>query len=95
VTAANGETWMLLIKVIPNSSRNEVVGLENGELKIKINAVPEDGKANKELLRFLSKKVGISKTCFDLLAGETSRHKRVQVCGIAESDFYQRLDNGK
>ncbi len=52
----------LPIKLIPRSSKNEIVGLqEDGRLKIKITAPPVDGWANAALVEFLSKHFRVPK----------------------------------
>lgn len=73
---------IISIKVIPKANVSEIVGSENNELKIKIKAVPDKGLANAELIGFLSKKLKIAKSCFTLISGDTSRHKRVLVKGM-------------
>lgn len=73
---------LLPIKLVPKSSRNEIVGWEGEELKVRINAVPEKGRANAELLKFLSKSLKIPKSHFALIQGETSRHKLILIKGI-------------
>lgn len=51
-------------------------------LKISVNAVPEDGKANRALLEFLASEWGLPKSALSLLSGDTSRQKTV----LAETD---------
>ena len=68
-----------------------MIGWETGELKVKVRAVPEDGKANKALLRFLSKQTGCSRSALELVAGSTSRHKRIAVHGMSRECFFQAL----
>ena|SRR6218665_3064931 len=46
-------------------------------LKISVNAVPEDGKANRALLEFLASEWGLPKSALSLLSGDTSRQKTV------------------
>lgn len=77
------------IKVIPRSSRNEVAGVLNDELRIKLTAAPVDGKANRELINFLhgfiSKGKGgikIKKSDITILKGEISRLKQVLIKGV-------------
>jgi uncharacterized protein len=48
-------------------------------LKIRINAVPEKGKANKELIKFISKKYNIEKSKINIISGMTSRIKIIEV----------------
>jgi len=55
----------------------------NGQtaLKVSINAVPEDGKANKELIEFLAKSWKLPKSSLSLLSGHTSRLKVILIEG--------------
>ena len=46
----------LAIKVTPNAGRNEITGFKDGVLQVRIAAPPDKGKANKELIDFLSAK---------------------------------------
>lgn len=64
------------IKISPNSKTNEIIKTE-AETKIKITAQPIDGKANKGLIEFLSKKFKIPKTSIQIVKGETSKEKTV------------------
>ena len=68
---------VIAVKVIPKASHNAILGWENGELKIRVAAQPEKGGANEELLAFLAKKFGISKSRVKLISGASSRHKRI------------------
>ena len=48
----------LKVKVLPNSSRDEVCGYLGGALKIKVRAIPESGKANKAVIALLASTLG-------------------------------------
>jgi len=63
----------------PKTSRNEIVGPRNGELIIRLTAPPVDGAANQALIKLLSKTFKIAKTRIQILSGETSRHKLLQL----------------
>ena len=69
---------ILKLKIVPNSSKNEIIKTEEG-LKVKITAQPIEGKANKALIDFLSKTFKISKSSFEIVKGETSKEKTVLV----------------
>ncbi len=73
---------LLPIKVIPRASKHSIAGWENGELKIRLNAIPEKGEANQELIAFLAKIWKISKSSFSIDSGETSRHKKLLIRGL-------------
>jgi hypothetical protein len=70
------------VKIIPKSSKNEIIGWEENRLKVKIKEIPEKGKANKELIGFLSKTLKIAKSNIKIVKGETSRIKKVEIYGI-------------
>lgn len=68
--------------MIPRASRSEVVGeMADGTLKVKVAAVPEDGKANEELCRLLAAHYGASHA--EVIAGKTSTRKQVRL-GLTE-----------
>lgn len=74
----------LRIKVIPKSSKNEITEImedTEGEqtIKIRIKAVPEKGKANAELIKFLSKELNIPKQNIKILSGKTEQLKLVKI----------------
>ena len=79
------------MKVTPNASRNELVGLTGGAWKIKIAAAPDKGKANKELIDFLSEILQVKKSSLTILKGQTSHNKIVAVEGLPEDAVIQRL----
>nr|BDT27990.1 DUF167 domain-containing protein [Bacteriovorax sp. HI3] len=76
ITAKNSQS-ILRIYVQPGASKNEISGLygEPPRLKVKIKAPPVDGEANKEVIAFFAKLLGISKSRIELERGETSRQK--------------------
>jgi len=73
----------IVVRVVPRASRSEIVGLVDGVLKVRIAAPPVDGAANAELMKVLAKAFGVSKSAVEILAGETSRTKRVHIAGAA------------
>lgn len=81
----------LNVKVTPNASKNEVLGLTDGTWRVKIAAAPDKGKANKELIEFLSKRLGVKKSCISILKGQTSHNKLVAVAGIMQEEIAKRF----
>ena len=74
------EAMEFRVKVIPKSSRTELVGyLPDGTWKVKVAAAPEKGKANRALCEFLAEKLGVAKSKVHIIAGETSQLKRIRV----------------
>ncbi len=76
----NLDNWFLKIKVIPNSQNNDFVWvLGDSVLKFKIKWVPEKWKVNKELQKFLSKELNLSKNSIKIVSWETSRNKLLKI----------------
>jgi len=67
------------IKAFPGASKNEIAGIRDGRLCVRVAAAPEAGKANACLCEFLSKAIGCVKRDVVLTKGEKSRHKTVSV----------------
>ena len=75
------------IYVQPRSSRNQVVGLHGDALKVKIKAPPVEGAANKMCITVLAKVLNLPKSAIEIVSGQASRTKRVQVRGEKDRDF--------
>ena len=72
------------VKVRPQASKSEFKGaLEDGTLKFDLCAVPEEGEANEELIRFLAEEFGVPKKQIEILSGQTSRKKKVKISIIS------------
>lgn len=73
---------VLTVKVVPKASRTEDAGtMSDGTRKIRIAAVPENGKANEELRRFLASEFGVPIARVEIIAGATSTRKQVRIHG--------------
>lgn len=79
---------IISVKVIPKASFNAIVGSQNDELRIRIAAVPEKGKANEELIAFFAKYFKISKSKIKILSGESSAHKKILIQGFSIEKFH-------
>jgi uncharacterized protein (TIGR00251 family) len=67
------------VRVIPLSSKSEIVGELDGALKVKLKAPPVDGAANDELIKLLSKELGIPRSGLEIVSGLTSKSKRIRI----------------
>lgn len=74
---AHPQGTLLQLYIQPGASRTEIAGIYDDALKIRIQAPPVDGKANKALIRYLSKTFGIPASRVTILKGETGRKKLV------------------
>ena len=73
---------LLQIHVQPRASSTGAVGLHGEALKVRLNCPPVDGKANKVLLAFIAKQLGLPKTSVSLVKGRASRSKQLRVVGV-------------
>ncbi len=92
-----GEKSILLLKVLPSSSRNAFAQHmvdEGGQswLKLKVTAAPEEGKANKAAIAYLSKTLRLPKSSFSIIAGAKERMKKVCIDEGIES-LSRRFDS--
>ena len=75
----------LALKVTPGARKNEILGWEEDYpqvgrvLKLKIAAPPVEGKANKEIVLFLAKALGVSKSSIEVVHGTSGRIKLVEI----------------
>ena len=89
VTEVVKQGVVLIVRCQTNSSSCLLRGIftdadGNVHLKISVVSVPEKGKANAELVRFLASKIKIAKSDIEVVSGETDRYKKVLVRGKAE-----------
>lgn len=83
------------VQVQPNAKQNEVLAFEDGILHIKVAAPPVKGKANKELIAFLSQLFDISKSQVRIEKGETSRRKVIAIEGLSQTQILERLHGSR
>lgn len=69
------------MRVQPGASKNEIVGVQEDALKVRISAPPVEGKANKALLQFLAEQLGVKRSQVEITSGHTSRSKTIHIVG--------------
>jgi uncharacterized protein len=74
--------YILKIHVAPGAAENQIVGPYGDRLKIRIAAVPEKGEANKTLLDYLAKRLGLAKNQLRLKSGARDRTKLVEIISL-------------
>jgi uncharacterized protein (TIGR00251 family) len=83
---------ILNIRVIPRAKRSGVAGMRGDAWLVRLQAPPVDGAANQELIALLAATLAIPKRAVTILAGETSRQKRVRVTGIDAAVARERMN---
>ncbi|MCA0995209.1 DUF167 domain-containing protein [Alloyangia pacifica] len=69
---------VLEVRVTPKASRNEIRE-EDGQIRVYVTTVPENGKANDAVVKLLSKALGVPKSRLTLIRGATSRDKAFRI----------------
>lgn len=82
---------MLTLRIVPRASKNEVSGEMAGALKIRLQAPPVEGKANRALIDFLADVLDVPRRAIDIVSGETGRNKRVVIVGVTEAAVRRAL----
>jgi uncharacterized protein len=81
------------VRVIPGASKNEMAGIQDGALKIKLTAPPVEGKANKACIDFLARLLGVRRSALAIASGEKSRKKIVTIDGMNLRELEDRMKN--
>jgi len=79
------------VLALPRSSRNEIVGLQDGRLKIKLTSPPVDGSANRMCVKFLAKLLDVKASSVSIVSGASSRKKTVRFEELESSQILSRL----
>lgn len=77
----DGVILVLEIRLQPRAGANELVGISDGRLRIRVSAAPVENAANRKMIAMLAKEFGVAKSRVRVLAGATSRDKRVAIEG--------------
>lgn len=85
---------LLLVKVQPRSSVNQIGEPLGDELRIKVTAPPVDAAANEALVRLLAEELDCPRNRVELVRGNTSRHKTIKLYGLSAEAVLAKLAKG-
>jgi hypothetical protein len=85
------ESALLVVRLTPRAGRDEVVGWQGDELRVRLRAPPVEGRANDALLRFIASQLDVPPSSVTLVSGATARVKRLRVEGLSQPKLEQRL----
>ncbi len=81
----------LSIKVVPGASNSKIVGWLGDELKIRVSAPPEKGKANQAIIKLLAKQLALAPSDIKIVAGHGNSHKILEIGNIESDAIDQKL----
>jgi uncharacterized protein (TIGR00251 family) len=80
----------LEVKVTPRASSDEIVGMRDGVLSIRVTAPPVDDAANRAVAKLVAKRAGVARSRVRIARGGRGRRKRIEIEG-AGPDELRRL----
>ena len=81
------------IHVIPHASRVEIVGVQEGALKVKVTVPPVEGAANEACIKLLAKELGLKRSQLEIASGAKSRKKTIMVKDISKVELETKINN--
>lgn len=85
----------IVLRIVPNARRTEVVGMHGDAIKIKIHSPATDGKANAALLEFFVERLDVPSRSVRIVSGEKSRDKLVECDELDAETVRARLVKGE
>ncbi len=87
-----GNDIIIKVKIVPDSSKNKIIGVYNDSLKINITAPPVEGKANKKCIAYLAKYFDVAKSKIEIISGQTSKNKLIKIYDISQKEFLEKIE---
>jgi uncharacterized protein len=81
----------LTVKVVPGSSRDQIVGWLGEALKIKVTAPPEKGRANEAVASLLAERLGLPADAVAVVSGHSSPAKVITINGMDDEAIKKAL----
>jgi uncharacterized protein (TIGR00251 family) len=81
----------LSVRVTPNAKANQIIAISQGSVRIKVRAVAKDGKANAELIYFLSDLLDCHRSQVEIIKGEKTRTKLLEIRDSDPEEISRKL----
>lgn len=78
----DGEGVVFKVRVQPRAAANELGGIFEGALRVRVTAPPVEGAANAALRSFLADRLGVSVSRVEITGGQKGRSKKIRVAGM-------------
>ena len=82
---------LLRVRAVPGASRDRISGIYSAALKVAVCAPALEGKANRAIVRVLSKTLGIKRSTISLQSGKTSRNKCFLLETLTEKEVLEMV----
>jgi uncharacterized protein (TIGR00251 family) len=91
---SRGSVVRFRVRLQPRASRNEIAGVLDGVLRVRLHAPPVDGEANEALVAFLAERLAVPRRGVRIVTGATSRTKMIEVEGISSAAVERLAGDG-
>lgn len=82
----------ITVRVTPRMARNQIYDiLDDGTIKIRLTAPPVEGKANKELIKFLADILEVPASSIEIIAGQSGHDKLLSIFNLDSEQVQQRI----
>ena len=82
---------LINVHVVPNARETGILLEHDGGITMRVNAPPLKGRANREIVKWLSKKLGTSSSLIRIVAGLASNLKVIAIIGMSEDSFLEAI----
>jgi uncharacterized protein (TIGR00251 family) len=83
------------VRVQPSARQEELVGIRDGVLTVRVRAPAIEGRANEALRRLLAKRLGVSRSAVTVIRGHRSRDKVIQIEGLDHPTLLKELTESR
>ena len=87
----HAEGCVVCVRAQTGARRNGIVGEQGGALKVAVTAPPDKGRANDSLVLVIADALGLKRSQVELIAGATSRAKKVLVRDLTADALRNKL----
>ena len=88
---SHGQGVSFKIRVQPKAAKNQLAGLMDDALKVRLTAPPVDGAANKACIEFFADFFKVAKSQVEILSGYTGRSKIIKVNGLTKEEVTEKI----
>lgn len=85
----------LKVRLTPRASRDEIAGVRDGALVVRVTAPPAENRANLALCKLLARRLGVAKGRVSVVGGGKSRDKVIEIAGVDAKDAQKRLTSAQ
>ena len=87
----SSEGAVLRLRVQPRASRDEIVGWQEGALRLRVTAPPVEGEANRAVAVLLARVLGVAPSRVRVVSGARGREKLVRITGLGGDHVRSQL----